>query len=32
MILGERCHSQFRAKCAEIEEVKTMNLKGWGKQ
>lgn len=32
MILGERCHSQFRAMCADIKEVKTMNSKGWAKQ
>lgn len=26
-ILGERCHNQWRAICADIKEVNTMNLK-----
>jgi hypothetical protein len=29
-ILGERCHNQWRAICADIKEVNTMNLKGMG--
>ena len=31
-ILGERCHSRFRAICADIKEVKTTNSKGLAKQ
>jgi hypothetical protein len=28
----ERCHNQFRVICADVEEVKTNNLKGSAKQ
>jgi hypothetical protein len=31
-ILGERCHNQFRAICADIKEVRTTNSKNSAKQ
>ena len=31
-ILAVMCHSQFRAICTDIKEVKAMNLKGSAKQ
>jgi hypothetical protein len=31
-ILEDRCHIQFRAICADIKKLKTMNLKGSDKQ
>jgi hypothetical protein len=32
MILGHRCHHQFRVISGYIKEVKTMNFKGLAKQ